>query len=225
MLLKREWIEHDSWIACFDILGFKELAKFDGSSEFSCKYILEDYEKILEDLVYIKDDDVSYCWISDTFIFYTKDVSRDSFIAIKDVATRFIECCLRRLVPIRGAINAGHLVYTPDHRIFMGSGFIEAFVYAEDQNWIGLLLTEKALAKTKTYDREVNITSFIASEEIPMRKIHPLSVKAYKFQSGKQTFINENIRFLELIKNNSDKSHHEKYDLTIKFISDHHDWL
>lgn len=225
MLLTREWIEHDSWIACFDILGFKELAGFDSSSSFSCKYIIEDYENILEDLSYIQDDDVTYCWISDTFIFYTKDASRDSFIAIKEVATRFIECCLERSVPIRGAINAGHLVYTSDHRIFMGSGFIDAFVCAEDQNWIGLLLTEKALAKTKIYDQGVNLDSFISTKNIPMRKIEPLSVMAYKFQSGKQTFQNPSIRFLELIKDKSDECHHEKYNLTIKFINDHHQWL
>lgn len=226
MKLNLAWNEKTSWVACFDILGFKELVKFEESSESKLKYIMEDYEGILDGVkesLSFGEGDVTCCWISDTFIFYTQSADRDSFIAIKDVATQFIEACITRLVPIRGAITAGHIVFTSDHRVFMGSGFIEAFEYAEGQDWIGLLLTKNALSKINQFELGVNLDSFVTSAEIPMKKgFINNSIMAYRFQSGSQSFENKNIFPLLTIKENSPEQHHGKYDRTVSFIRSHH---
>lgn len=127
------WIISNCWLACFDILGFKEWVSIKsnrGNSEAIAAYkkdvknkedkdIIKDYVKIREVLsVYDKiqkeylknscnrgyDAGLDYCWFSDTFLMFTRDYSEESYSAIQFAAKQFIEECLNK-VPMRGTVQ------------------------------------------------------------------------------------------------------------------------
>ena len=142
------WEVRNAWVASFDILGFKNFANVKGDS-FAAKMIREDYETVLEHLESSVDlkslGTVSYLWLSDTFVMFSDDDSASSYRVIQYAAKHFIEECLYSGVPIRGAISVGSLVTSDDNRSIMGEAFIDAYVTGEDQDWIGLLLSERAI--------------------------------------------------------------------------------
>ena len=105
-----------------------------------------------------------------------------------------------------------------DNRALMGDAFIDAFEYGEDQNWLGLLLTPKAIKKARLLELEPLRHDFISSKKIPMRKKTDQVVLAYKFQNGESTFSSPLIPHLIEMKKASDDIYHEKYDNTIDFI-------
>lgn len=144
------WKHRTCWVASFDILGFKNLVNVDGES-FEAQLVQEDYDQMLEHLAKSTEPfnpaDLSYFWLSDTFVIYTQDDRGKSYSLIQSAAKRFIEKCLYSGIPIRGAISVGPLTTSADNRSVMGKAFIDAFVTGEDQDWLGLLLTREAIAK------------------------------------------------------------------------------
>ena len=55
-------------------------------------------------------------------------------------------------IPMRGCINVGQFYADEDNDIFFGPAHIEAYHLAEGQDWIGLVLSEKAKQKVIDYE-------------------------------------------------------------------------
>lgn len=154
-------INGNCWVVCFDILGFKDqilgyekvygVGKLDGFANIIYKEILntlqKDVDKYFKDIVFT-------CWGSDTFVLYTPDDSIQSFSVISSVAIAF---CRRMIMHcssymVRGALGTGQFYADKQNNIFLGSALINAYEYAEKQNWIGLVVT--LCAEKKVYDLE-----------------------------------------------------------------------
>lgn len=215
------WEVRNAWVASFDILGFKNFANVKGDS-FAAKMIREDYETVLEHLEISVDlkslGTVSYLWLSDTFVMFSDDDSASSYRVIQYAAKHFIEECLYSGVPIRGAISVGSLVTSDDNRSIMGEAFIDAYVTGEDQDWIGLLLSERAITKAQSLGFEPSRHNFVSSLDIPMRKIPAASVMAYRFQNGAANFSSPLLPILENMKRGAGLTFEKKYDRTMEFI-------
>lgn len=152
-------INGNCWIACFDILGFKEeilgfeqcqgVGRLDRFAEVI--YIGE----ILDALQHSSKDlqgSLYACWGSDTFILYTPDDSDTSFKVINSRANLFFRERIRRspTYTMRGALGTGQFYADKQNNIFLGSALIDAYKYAEKQNWIGFVVTPSAEKKIES---------------------------------------------------------------------------
>ncbi len=225
MRTKTIWRVRDCWVASFDILGFKNLVNIDGSS-FKAQLVQGDYEQTLEHLEKSAEsyspEDLSYFWLSDTFVIFTNDDQGRSYSLIEGASKHFIEKCLYSSIPIRGAISVGSLATSDDNRSVMGKAFIDAFVTCEDQDWLGLLLTAQAISKARNLGLEPARHDFVTSPNIPMRKCAASDVMAYRFQNGSANFSSPLIPCLESMKQQAGAAHEHKYQRTVDFIKAHY---
>lgn len=225
----QDWVHSKCWVACFDILGFKNLVSFEDDESLQITFLIEDYEKTLEHLKTscerYQEGDIEYCWLSDTFVLFSRDDSARSYAVLQQAAKHFITECTYSNIPIRGAISVGHITRSKDNRSFMGKAFIDAFVYAEDQDWIGLLLTPTAIAKASSNGLFPERHDFVKSQNIPMRKFPSNGVMAYRFQNGSANFASPLLTMLSQMKHFSEEQHHKKYDNTKQFIEEHYKYI
>ena len=77
---------------------------------------------------------------TDTFIIYSKATQTTGYPELVRASKNFINTCIYKRLPIRGAISHGELILGHDNKILMGKAFLESYEYGEDQNWIGLIL-------------------------------------------------------------------------------------
>ena len=158
-------INGNCWVACFDILGFKEeilgfeqahgVGHLDGFANVIYKETLEALNKNTKDL----QDYIYTYWISDTFMFYTPDDSKQSFNVISELALIFFRDRIRRS-PTRmmtGALGTGQLYANKQDNIFIGSALIDAYTYAEKQDWIGFVITPDAEKKISDIESTLDI--------------------------------------------------------------------
>lgn len=219
------WEVNSCWVASLDILGFSNLVNIEGDT-IDIDFIQEDYEKTLEHLksrcTEYGPGSLEHLWFSDTFVLYTPDDSSRSYAVIQQAAKHFIDECLYSSIPIRGAISVGTFIRSHDGRALMGRAFIDAHVYGDDQDWLGLILTPAAISKAITYGLDPIRHDFVSSKEIPMRKYKANEVLAYRFQNGSDNFSSPLLPLLESMQQKADIKHRCKYARTIDFIKKHH---
>lgn len=222
------WIRSNCWIAVFDILGFRNIITLieDNQQAFNVRV---DYEETIKNLESSCNDyfhgSLAYSWFSDTFLIYTSDDSARSYTIIQSASKIFIDKCICSRIPIRGAIGFGSLMRTVDNRSFIGSAFLEAFEYAEDQDWIGLLLTPNAIKKVKSYGLDPTHHDFVQSDVIPMRKFRNHDILAFRFQNGAANFPSYLIPALCDMKGSSGDKYRSKYEKTEQFIRNNYKWI
>jgi hypothetical protein len=226
-----KWIRSESWIACFDILGFRKLISSE-DDDFNALSIRLDYE---DTILYLEKsckgyepEGINYCWFSDTFLMFTPDDSALLYTVITDAAKYFLTKCLNSRIPICGAISVGHFVRSKDNRAFMGRAFLDAFEYGDEQDWLGLVLTPAAIRKARSFDLEPMHHDFIPSDKIPMKESSNKSnkdVMAYRFQNGATDLPSYLLPRLHDMKMHSEEKYRCKYERTEKFIEEHYSWL
>ena len=156
-------INGNCWVACFDILGFKEaILGFEqgygvGHLDKFANYIYKEILDILQSGEILGQGRVYTCWASDTFVLYTPDDSGTSFKLISAAAINFFCKMIRRRSSymMRGALGTGQFYVDKQNNIFLGSAFINAYAYAEKRDWIGFVVTPSA--KKKIDDIELKI--------------------------------------------------------------------
>ena len=147
--MSQKIVSGNCWIAYFDLLGFRSFLN-DVSGHVDC--VAKYYEEIITSMD--KDvenwrDSADVIWASDSFVFYTFDDSPLSFTIINMVAQHFFVRQIWKRSPLRGALTSGEFYVDKNKKIYLGLGFVDAYEYAEKQNWLGLVLTPKAQEKLK----------------------------------------------------------------------------
>lgn len=228
LLDSNKWNISNCWVACFDILGFRSFISVE-KDDWKAYRVCQDYEDTLE---YLKKNcdryeygGIDYCWFSDTFLMFTPNDSAQSYVVIQFAAKYFIEDCIRHGIPMRGAISVGRFMRTKDNRTFIGKAFLEAFEYAEDQDWIGLILTPNAISKANSFGLNPTHHDFVRASEIPMRTFNSQEVLAYRFQNGEANFPSILLPALHSMKSQSDEKYYGKYERTKQFIEKHYRWI
>lgn len=161
-------INGNCWVACFDILGFKEailgfeqcqgVGRLDRFADviYNGEILkkLEQSRENLQDRIYI-------CWGSDTFVLYTPDDSDTSFKVINSKANIFFREMIWRSPSymMRGALGTGQFYADKQNNVFLGSALIDAYEYAEKQNWIGFVVTPSAEKRIGDIESMLNIQS------------------------------------------------------------------
>lgn len=156
------------WVGFLDLLGMKRLSK----SEDHIPYFVALSQAIeqFRDRVKAWDNDVGYAWFSDSFLVYSNDDSKASFLAIDSICRWFSYFLITGNIPVRGAISCGQLYSDRKNNLFFGKALTEAYEYGEAQDWIGLILTPSAtdhLEQLKLSAKKLNSYAFT---EIPYNK-------------------------------------------------------
>lgn len=132
------------WFCYFDLLGFTAQVHGSNISE-----VIPAYKKALSDLSKgrqaIGSKGVICAWFSDTFIVYSSGASPKNFARVEAVGRQFFQRLILRGVPVRGALTFGQLYSQSRQNIFVGPALIDAYQYAENQDWLGFVLTPNAL--------------------------------------------------------------------------------
>jgi hypothetical protein len=139
-------INGNCWVVHFDILGFSKMV-----GNFPVWFVQDECEKALERS---KSSNIKckFKFFSDSFIFYTENDSHDAFSCIEGTSSLFFHAMFLGRIPMRGCLNWGQFYADEENGIFFGPAQIEAYKLAEEQNWIGLVLSEKAKKKLASFE-------------------------------------------------------------------------
>ena len=229
-------VNGNCWIACIDILGFKnhvfDFERQYGKGHFDI-FVQNYYKDILDELEKrgkYWPGKVSIWWSSDTFVFYALDDSAESFTCIEQEVTHFCAGLSWKRYAFRGALTVGQLYVEPGRNILVGPSFIDAYEYAEKQNWIGLVLTPSAYAKLQVLGIDpINMPSMFAEYDVPIKNkktstIHSTE-KLFVARIGKYPMVKECIKQMQSeckvrYPDEYETQHKLKYENTLKFICD-----
>ncbi len=222
-----DWCEKNSWVAVFDILGFKEQIRQSGKElqRHLLKSKLDNLLKELEDEVRSLGK-LEYVIFSDTIVIFAPDLEPRSYPFFLLQCTKFIENSITIRLPVRGAISVGKSFISHSPVMLIGPSFLEAYEYCEDQNWIGLLLSPSATLELREAELEPQRHNFISDDaDIPLRKQAKTNILAYRFQNGESNHESHLLPYLEEMAHFAADKNKEKYWKTIDFIKKHYKYI
>lgn len=216
------WSSIKTWVAHFDILGFKHRINYEDQSlllEILKSSIDEVIEKLKEDISHFEDV-IDYTSYADTFIIYSKAMEKNGYPALVRTSKNFLNTCVCKRLPVRGAISYGELILGHNGKVIMGKAFLESYQYGEDQNWVGLLLTPSASSQLKSMKLDPIRHGFI-NRDIPLRKYSIFDENVYGYRFIDNGSVNFKCPLLPILYEMLQKTPSEekvKYINTIRFI-------
>lgn len=210
------------WFCYLDLLGFTSLVHSE-SVEHVIPLYIEALEHLRKEAKPKKRLGLICSWFSDTFIIYSRDDTDREFSYVEQVGRLFFQKLILHHIPVRGALTHDSLYSQSSENIFVGPALIDAYNYAENQKWLGFILTpsvykhfEKtplALNKRPHY-RQVTEPGIICHE--PSSPVY-----AFAFNNGAMNGRNLYIAALEAMKRTAPINAKDKYDKTIGFANRH----
>jgi len=177
----------ETYLAYFDILGFKDFIYNTAQDEIDFKFdcLLRDSQSSITDDKFISDlygglvpdlkqSRVNCLHVSDSIIFWTSGVSKEQFAHIIDVSNDFFQCCcVNQTFPVRGCIVKGIISFDPFtiksqkelkfiNSSIYGKALIDAYIKAELQEWAGCYIDKSVFEGID----EIEINALIASGKI-----------------------------------------------------------
>jgi hypothetical protein len=205
------------WFCYLDLLGFTNLVNSETIERVMPTY-LEIIAMLSKHAMHFKARRLLHSWFSDTFVIYSRSTSYDDFRSVEYVGRRFFEELIANEIPVRGAITCGGLYSQSTRNVFVGPALIDAYKYAEGQDWLGFVLTPTA--KAQLQDDELQI----------LRNYHPIQIEGavkptvtgpvlgFTFVNSASHRQNQNLAALENMRAKAGQSYRAKYDRTIEFI-------
>lgn len=223
--MKSKWNSYDAWIAHFDILGFKSIIEYEDQS-FKLGLLkgqLDDIINKLEKDIEANRKHVEFQHYADTFLIFSKTEDVIDYPPFLLICKKFIDNCIDARLPVRGAISYGELIFGHDKKVWIGKAFLESYVYGEDQNWIGLILTPSASKQLISNNLDPLRHGFI-NQDIPMRKfsIFEDKIYAYRFINGSTNYECPLLPVLNEMLQQAPQKEKVKFVNTIKFIEKHY---
>ena len=211
------------WVAFFDILGFKSFIE-ETTVEHKLYLLVDRYHatlrKLREKCTYYEGHELTYLWFSDSFVFYSKDDSKQSYVLIQQAAKHFIESNIYHHIPLRGAIAFGNLYTDEINRLIIGHSLVEAYIYCEDQDWVNLILTPSATIKARELGFTPSHHSF-DDQGIKLNKLTSENVYGYTYCSGQANFDSPLLPPLREMQHFAPEKAKIKYQNTIDYINRH----
>jgi len=226
MKQEQQWETNQGWIAHFDILGFKSMIEYEDQSlaierlKGQLDYVIVKLKSDIEPKV----KQIDFQFYADTFIIYSKSKKIHDYALLIRACKNFINNCIKKRLPVRGAISYGEIIFGHNRKIIIGSAFLESYVYGEDQNWIGLILTPSASSRVIEENSSPARHGFI-NRDIPMRKFSIFEDKIYAYRFINNGSTNYECPLLPILNEMLQKAPQRekvKYVNTIKFIEKHY---
>lgn len=219
------WNRQETWVAVFDILGFKELVG-QADNDLTRAVLtsrLDELIEVLKSNLSISSQ-LQYHIFSDTFIVMAPDLDVRRYPGFLNICKQFINKSIYIELPVRGAISVGPVFISKDPLVVIGSSFLEAYEYCEDQDWIGLLLAPSAIQLLRKHNLEPLRHDFVR-DELPLRKKPIDNVLAYRFQNGRASFRSPLIVHLNQMQKGAPELAKSKYSRTVAFIEKHYRYI
>ncbi len=218
------------------MLGFRPLvkafvSKFAEHLDVFDKNYYDKFLKELNDKITCLPEWLAATWFSDSFIFYTFDASYEAFVHLNMTARQFFVQASSVDMPLRGALSLGHFYADKTRGTYIGDALIEAYEYAEKQDWVGFVLTPRTIERVL---KHVRLSRFLAHEseyrryQVPVKLIKDTKVElnqeelyAFKFYKDSSMIRKVEIMY-QAAKNNVavPPGVLRKYDNTMKFIKE-----
>jgi hypothetical protein len=210
------------WFCYLDLLGFTALV-----SDQNIKHVIPLYKKALSEIERAaakkKSLGIIYSWFSDTFIIYSLRDREEDFAHVEQVGRLFFQSLILHNIPVRGAITHGSLYSQSSKNIFIGPALIDAYCYAENQGWIGFILTPNAHRRLEKSSIPCNLRTHYRPVDEPDIINHSPSapIYAFAFNNGTVNGRNPYIAHLQTMRAAAPDSAKQKYDRTIRFLEMH----
>ncbi|MDH4252818.1 MAG: hypothetical protein OEV27_16695 [Nitrospira sp.] len=218
------WLSRQSWVAVFDVLGFGRLLE-QADHDLSRAILTSQLDDLLNSL---RSETVKgkleWLIFSDTIAIFTPTEEPKDYPWFLLQCKNLIKQSIAIRLPLRGAISIGRSFSANEHPIVLGRPFSEAFQYCEDQDWIGLLLTPSATRALRSVGLEPLHHHFVDGP-IPLRRMAPDDVLAYRFQDGATNFQNPLVPQLQNMQHSAPAEAKPKYARTIEHIQRYHRWV
>jgi hypothetical protein len=134
------------WFCYLDLLGFTALVNDENIAR-----VIPLYQKALGEMERFAKPKhghgVTYSWFSDTFIIYSYGGKLENFPYVEQTGRLFFQSLILNRIPVRGALTHGKLYSQSSKNIFVGPALIDAYYYGEKQDWLGFVLTPKAVTQ------------------------------------------------------------------------------
>jgi hypothetical protein len=185
--LKEDSAHGNRWIAYFDILGFKNMLHNFNREHGNNLGVFVDiyYKNVIGNLKKSGEynpEKVSIAWFSDTFLFFSHDDTKEAFLAIESAARHFFIRTMRQQMPLRGAVGFGEFYGDIKNSIFIGQGLIDAYQYAECQDWIGFIISPSVYKELEKTNSNSLLRSNYIQYEVPFKKNKSEQLHACRLQ-------------------------------------------
>ena len=208
----------ERWFAYLDLLGFSALVKSEAIDD-----VLEVYAEALNQMRRVcgssKESGLLHSWFSDTFIIYSKTDSLEDFARLESAARVFFQLLILKKIPVRGCISHGGLYSQARKNIFVGPALLEAHLYGEALDWIGLCLApsvEKKLENDLLLDERLNYGKIY--DRSVLRRLGDQYLFAFSFNNMTVNGNNPYEDSLEAMKSASPEDVHGKYENSLEFL-------
>lgn len=159
---------------------------------------------------------------SDTIVIFAQSVEATAYPWFLSLCKSMANKSIYQELPLQGAISVGTTFTSENPTIIMGTAFVEAYEYCEDQNWIGLLLTPSATKELTHCKLNPLHHDFVQSSKIPMKTKSIDGVWAYRYQNGCANFSSPLFPKLRQMQKKAPEQAFIKYENTISFITQHY---
>ena len=211
------------WFCYLDLLGFTSLV-----NDKNIEQVIPLYKKALLQLENAagpkKRLGIVYSWFSDTFIIYSRGDKEKDFSYVEQAGRLFFQNLILHQIPVRGAITYGALYSQSSQNIFVGPALIDAYKYAEKQDWLGFILTPSVFQRLeKTSIGVANRAHYRLVTDPEIIKHQPSTpIYAFAFNNGTLNGINIYMSALQTMKAIAPPEAQSKYERTIAFANEHY---
>ncbi len=136
-----------SYVAYFDMLGFKEAVKRNQEIAWYC---ISEMQRSMEEILRMKikdtgnniiiEDRVRSFIFSDSLIFFTLSNEYIDLMSILILSTQMFGQSLKYCIPLRGGISYGDFNFNFEKKLFCGLPLVRAFELGECIQWSGVRL-------------------------------------------------------------------------------------
>ena len=167
-------LDVNRWMVYFDLLGTRSLlASRDRLQVFVvCNEAIRQCQRS----AMWTNNRLKTAWFSDTFLILAPNGSKESFKDLSRMARIFAYFLIQKRIPLQGAISCNRLYADFNERVFFGSALVEAYEYADGQDWIGLVLcpsAKKRLNLNRFKSPDVGEErSYYVFHKVPWRRSH-----------------------------------------------------
>jgi hypothetical protein len=133
------------WVACFDILGFREFVKDNDPNNGFHRWEL--CYALFRDALNQRCPELGFAYFSDTFLIYAPDDVAHSFGQIERCSRRFFQSAILWKFPLRGAMACDEFYADKPNGVFLGKALVDAYEHGQKFNWIGYTLCASVLSR------------------------------------------------------------------------------
>jgi hypothetical protein len=168
-VVEKEFRQIESFVALFDVLGYKELIEKQEVSRVAETYekMRREFRKYMEDINQSTNIRIESRCFSDTFLLYTKNKNKEDFRALIIACSFLYLASITNDLYLRGAIAVGDLLIGDDMEV--GKPIVKAYTSEQKQDWMGCWIMDECFQGVVKPEEYLN-NRWIVRYPIPLKE-------------------------------------------------------